>query len=133
MKDEKRPVLVVDDDEAVCQLLVRAFGRHGFDVITARSGSEALAVLEWERPGLIVTELVLPDVSGVELLRRFSGLNGTAPVVVLTAHGTPEQIREALQLGVSEFLGKPFELDRLLSIASGILDADVPRRTVAPA
>ena len=81
----------------------------GIEVTTAGSGSDALAILECERPDLIIMELALHGMDGLEILRRMKKRGDAPPVVILTAYGTAERLREALQLGVREFLGKPFQ------------------------
>ena len=123
-------VLVVDDEEAVCRLLCQALDRVGFDVTTATSGSEALAVLECERPDLIIMELALRGMDGIETLKRMRERGETPPVVVLTAYGTAERLLEALELGVREFLGKPFQLDRLVTIVGEIVSEETARKVL---
>ena len=111
-------ILVVDDREDLCWLLAERLAREGFRVEAARSGREALALVEQEPPDLIILDLRLPGMDGLETLRRIRERGGTAKVVVLTAYGTAQQAREAMALGVREFLGKPFDLDRLLKIVA---------------
>lgn len=114
----------MDDDEAICRLLLRALARDGFEVTTATSGYEALAVLECKRPDVIIMELALRGMDGIETLKRMREGGETPPVVVLSAYGTAEGIREALELGVREFLGKPFELDRLIAIVGEVVSEE---------
>ena len=107
---------MVDDQEDICRLLLRGLALEGFEVAAARSGREALAIVEKEPPDLIVLDLAMPEMDGLETLRGIRERGGNPKVVVLTAYGTAQRLREATALGVSEFLGKPFDLDRLIRV-----------------
>lgn len=107
---------MVDDEEVLCRLFTENLQQAGFQVVGARSGHEALALLEQEPRDLIVLDLDMPEMDGLEILRRLRQQAEAVKVVVLTAHGTAQRVREAMALGVREFLGKPFDLNRLLSI-----------------
>ncbi|MBI4410052.1 MAG: response regulator [Gemmatimonadetes bacterium] len=118
MGEVRGRLLVVEDQRDLRELLATAFSLEGCAVSTAASGEEALALVRREMPDLIVLDLALPGMGGLETLRRIRE-GGRAPrVVILTAHGTPAQVREAMALGVREFIGKPFELDRLLRVVA---------------
>ena len=109
---------MVDDGEDLCRLFTERLGQEGFQVAAARSGREALALLEQEPPDLIVLDLFVPEMDGFEILKRLRERAREVKVVVLTAHGTAQRTREAMVLGVREFLGKPFDLNRLLKIVA---------------
>lgn len=113
-------VLVVDSDRAHCQLLTRSLAQRGFAVSAASSGPEALALVEQGPPDLIILELALPEMDGFETLRRLRERTGEIKVMMLTAGGTPQHLREAKVLGVREFLGKPFDLNRLLRLVTQV-------------
>ncbi|MBI3780398.1 MAG: response regulator, partial [candidate division NC10 bacterium] len=91
---------------------------EGFQVTTARSAREALALLEQEPRDLIVLDLDMPGMDGLESLRRIRERAWEVKVVILTAYGTAQRVREVMGLGVREFIGKPFDLDRLLRIVA---------------
>lgn len=119
MGEVRGRLLVVEDQRDLRELLATAFSLEGYAVSTAASGEEALALVQREVPDLIVLDLALPGMGGIETLRRIRE-GGRAPrVVIVTAHGTPAQMREAMALGVREFIGKPFDLDRLLRVVAG--------------
>lgn len=109
---------MVDDEEDICRLLLRSLALEGFEVAAARSGREALAIVEKEPPDLIVLDLAMPEMDGLETLRGIRARGGNSKVVVLSAYGTAQRAREAISLGVREFLGKPFDLDRLLRLVA---------------
>lgn len=111
-------ILVVDDEEDLCRLFTERLRLEGFQVTTARSAREALALLEQEPRDLIVLDLDMPGMDGLESLRRIRERAWGVKVVVLTAYGTAQRVREVMALGVREFIGKPFDLDRLLRIVA---------------
>lgn len=115
-------ILVVDDEEDLRRLLTESLAREGFQVAAARSGREALVLVEQAPPDLIILDLVMPEMDGIETLRRIRERGVTAKVVVLTAYGTAQQVREAMALDVREFIGKPFDVDRLIRIVAEELE-----------
>ncbi|MBI5379090.1 MAG: response regulator [Nitrospirae bacterium] len=114
----RKRILVVDDEEDICRLLTESLRREGFQVAAARSGREALTLVEQEPPDLIILDLAMPEMDGIETLRRLRERGVTAKVLILTAYGTAQRAREAMALGVREFIGKPFDLDRLIRIVA---------------
>ena len=122
-------ILVAGEEEELCRLFTESLTLQGFKVVAARSGREALALVEQEPPDLIVLDLVMLEMDGLETLRRIRERAGDVKVVILTAYGTAQRAREAMALGVREFLGKPFALDRLLRIVV----EEVEGRTLRPA
>jgi two-component system, cell cycle response regulator DivK len=109
-------VLLVED----APFLRHAFGRllrlHGFDVMEANDGREALACLSKFRPQMIVTDLMMPGMDGVELIERLRADPETAdvPVVAITAEATEQAEHRARRAGVDDFLVKPIDLPTLL-------------------
>ena len=120
-------ILVVDDEEEIRRLLTGLLTLAGFNVAAAGSGREALASVEQEPPDLIILDLGLPGMDGLEILRRIRERGGAAKVVVLTGYGTAQRAREAMALGVRDLLGKPFDLDRLLRIVVEAVEGETLR------
>jgi DNA-binding NtrC family response regulator len=120
MSGPRGAVLLVDDEEKILKRLGRALRDEGHDVVEAGSAREAQKQLA-ERPfDLFVVDNVMPGMTGLELLRDvFASLpDGERPqVVMMTAHGSTQIVREAFKLGVEDFLEKPFEVDELLGLA----------------
>ena len=110
--------MVVDDDEKTCRLISESLRLEGFNVATATNGQDALLLLEREPPDLIILELALPEMDGIETLRHLRERAREVGVVILTAYGTVARAREAKALGVREFLGKPFDIGRLVRIVA---------------
>ena len=105
-------ILVVEDHVDVASLLASALTREGHDVITTHDAEEALAVLAHHRPDALFLDVLLGELSGIDLLRQLRKTDTTLPVVLLT--GVPaSELEETRHLGVLEIIEKPFALKRL--------------------
>ncbi len=111
-----RGILVVEDDEQLQTALTHVLSQHGYDVTVARDGHEGLEQVERETPWLVLTDLSLPGKGGMEFLREVRTQGYHMPVVVMTAYGGVDVAVEALKYGATDFLQKPFPLDRLEKI-----------------
>lgn len=109
-------VLAVDDDPLIRRLVQLNLTRAGFRVTTAGDGVEALAQLETEVPDLVVLDITMPHMDGIELLRRLKANPRTeqVPVVMLTAKAQDQDVFEAERSGASCYLNKPFHPTELL-------------------
>jgi DNA-binding NtrC family response regulator len=113
-------ILLADDEEKILKRLGRALRDEGHDVVEAESAREAQRQLTQRPFDLFVVDNVMPGMTGLELLRDvFSSLpeSDRPQVVMMTAHGSTQIVREAFKLGVEDFLEKPFELDELIGLA----------------
>src|ERR671912_125487 len=115
-------LLIVDDEPGMRQLLSHVFGRAGHSVRAAENGTKALELLRAEPADLIISDVKMPDMSGIELLRAVRGFLPDAGVVMMTAFATVETAREAFKLGADDFIQKPFDVDELKLIAERALD-----------
>ena len=106
-------ILVVDDEIEVASLLAEAVRRQGHEVATAQDAEEALPLLASYQPDAVILDVMLGELSGVDLLRRIRQTDARLPVVVITGHATATQLEEAKHLGVVDILSKPFALVRL--------------------
>jgi DNA-binding response OmpR family regulator len=114
----RRPpaILVVDDEPDVTLYLAGALSSHGYRAITASSGEEALGIIQREQPDLILLDLMMPGMTGWEVLRQLRDSAFAAiPVIVLSARDTPADVAQGIQFGVRSHLGKTAGLERLLS------------------
>jgi two-component system response regulator FlrC len=139
---EERRILVVDDEPGMRAGLAEVLRRAGFQVDLAGAAEEALARLQAGGVDLLVTDLRLPGLSGIDLLRDLRGAGIETPTVVITGHGTIEDAVAAMKLGAIDFLTKPFSPADLLHLATGTLeracggegrprsDATPPRRPI---
>lgn len=109
-------ILVIDDEESARELLKLTLEADGFEVSTAEDGWKGLAVYETFQPEVVLTDIKMPGIDGIEVLRRLKQLNPDVEVIVITGHGEMELAIEALQLEASDFINKPIS-DQALSVA----------------
>ena len=114
MTDVAARILVVEDDAPIVRTLRINLRARGYDVVVATTGSAALAALADEVPDLVVLDLGLPDMDGVEVLRRIRR-RADVPVIVLTARSDADDKVEALDEGADDYVTKPFGMDELLA------------------
>jgi two-component system, NtrC family, response regulator GlrR len=116
-------ILIVDDDPALLRLLEMRLQQEGHQVLQAGSGERALALLEHELPEMMVTDLRMAGMDGLELFDAVHRRHPLLPVLMLTAHGTIPDAVKALQRGLFGFLPKPFEARELMAEVARALDA----------
>ncbi|CAN5494260.1 response regulator transcription factor [soil metagenome] len=114
-------VLVVDDDDAIRAALDRGLVLEGFRVVTVGDGRSALTAIEARRPGAVVLDLGLPDLDGVEVLRRLRGAGDDVPVCILSARTELDDRIAGLQAGADDYLVKPFALGELIARLHALL------------
>jgi DNA-binding NtrC family response regulator len=125
-------VLIVEDRESLRRMLERALAGEGYEVAAAATGGEGVRAAR-ERPfDLVLTDLKLPDLSGLEVLAASRAAQPRVPVVVLTGYGTVAAAVEAMKLGAYDFLEKPVELDDLLRLVEGAIGQPEPATFAAP-
>src|SRR5919199_3710853 len=116
-------LLIVDDEPGMRQLLTHVFGRGaGHAVRAAENGAKALELLRQEPADLIISDVKMPDMNGIELLRRVREFSPDVSVVLMTAFATVETAREAFKLGADDFIQKPFDVDELKLIVEKALE-----------
>jgi GAF domain-containing protein len=108
-------LLIVDDREGYRDHLRQFFSEEGYQVVTAASGKEALAVLERDWPDVVITDIVMPRGDGFFLLEHIGDKGLQCPVIVITAYGSQESAVRALRLGAYDYVTKPFDLDVMLA------------------
>jgi two-component system KDP operon response regulator KdpE len=112
-------LLVIDDERAILRAVTTGLRARGYEVVTAQTGEEGLSRAALDAPDVIVLDLGLPDLDGVEVCRRIRQWTET-PIVVLSAHGTEDRKVQALDEGADDFITKPFgmaELEARLRVA----------------
>jgi two-component system KDP operon response regulator KdpE len=107
-------VLVVDDEPPIRKLLRLGLSTQGYDILDAPSGKVALELMA-ERPDLVILDLGLPDIEGLELLRQIRQKNEGVPIVVLSSRGEEAAKVQALDLGADDYVTKPFGMEELLA------------------
>ena len=119
---EVRPrVLVVEDDRAVRESLRRSLQFNGYDVELANDGAEALAGIAQLRPDVIVMDVMMPRLDGIETTRALRSVGNSVPILVLTARDAVGDRVEGLDAGADDYLTKPFALDELLARLRALL------------
>jgi CheY-like chemotaxis protein len=106
-------VLVVDDELEVRQVLREFLSNRGYDVTTASGGAEAVAIVETIKPDLILLDVAMPDMDGVETLKRIVAIEPTLAVIMVTANSDIGTTSKLLALGAVDYVPKPFDLDYL--------------------
>lgn len=109
------PVLFVDDEAAMRHAVTQWLVLAGFEVVVQETASAALGTLTKDFSGILVTDLRMDGLSGIELLRLSRKLDPELPVIVITGHGDAETAVEVMQLGAFAFIEKPFEPEFLLA------------------
>ena len=126
-------VLVVDDEQSLRKILAATLQREGYEVQVASDGEEALAALDRDGADVVVTDLVMPKMDGLSLLRKVVASHPDVPVIVVTAHGRVDSAVEAMKAGAFDFVTKPFEHSDLKAIiAKAARQSDLNARNVVP-
>ena len=112
--NERPRILVVDDEAQLTRVLRTSLVTHGYDVRVADDGDLALTIFREWNPGLIVTDLAMPNLGGLELCRQVRALSDV-PIIVLSVRGEEKTKVEALDAGADDYVTKPFGMDELLA------------------
>jgi len=107
-------ILVVDDQRAICYSLKRFLQSEGYIVYTAASGTDALMLLNDMKPDLVIMDVRMPEMDGLEVLRRIKAVDAKIQVIMMTAFSTTEKAIWAMKLGAYDYIPKPFNNDELL-------------------
>ena len=100
-------ILIVEDDPDIVDLLQYTLEREGYPVLVAQNGEKGLAEAQRRRPGLILLDLMLPEVDGLTVLRRLRASGDSVPVIVLSAKGQESERVVGLELGADDYVSKP--------------------------
>jgi DNA-binding response OmpR family regulator len=116
-----RRILVVDDEQHILDVVVYILEEHGFEVVTAMDGDRALAMFRDERPDLVVLDLMLPGIPGLDLFREMRTVHPSVPVIMLTSRGDELDRVLGLELGADDYVTKPFSARELAARAKAVL------------
>ena len=125
MKDK---ILIIDDDEDVRQLLAESLGASGYSVTSADSGERAIAAVRESPIDLVVLDLVLPRVDGLEVLKEITTLRPETAVIMITGHASVETAIKAMKMGAVDYVVKPFRLEEVELIVERALERSRLRR-----
>ncbi len=112
--DESKKILVVDDEAQIIRVMRRILSAHNYDIRTAGDGKSALEVFHDWQPDLVVTDLQMPNMSGLELCRKLGEISDV-PIIVLSVRDEEKTIVEALDAGADDYITKPFSTNELLA------------------
>ncbi|NTW67937.1 MAG: sigma-54-dependent Fis family transcriptional regulator, partial [Nitrospirae bacterium] len=116
-------ILIVDDEESIRQSLAGILRDEGYEVASAASGREALELLTEAQPALALLDIAMPDMDGIETLRRFKETRPEMQVIMITGHGTIDTAVQTTKMGAYDFLQKPLSLERVsLAVKHGLED-----------
>jgi len=118
----KKTILIVDDEESICQSLGGILNDEGYEVVTACSGEDALQILKEEPPHLIMLDIWLPGMDGIETLKAIKDDYPQSQVVMMSGHGTIETAVKATKLGAFDFIEKPLSLEKVILTVNHALD-----------
>ncbi len=113
-------ILAIDDEPAILRLLKLELEDQGFTVVTAQNGEDALAVAQTNRPDLVLLDVLMPDISGLEVMRRLRE-QSDAPIVMVTAKDTDKDKVVGLDMGADDYVTKPFNPDELAARIRAVL------------
>ena len=128
MAERRLKILVVDDEPAVREVLEMRLQEWGFDVVLAETGEAARGAAASERPDLVISDVVMPELTGLELLEVLKAGDPARPVILATAYGTIDEAVEAMKRGARDFLTKPLDYDKLRAILGAVEEEIAARR-----
>jgi len=115
-------ILVIDDEERMCWALERALSHEGYQVSTATRGLQGIEMALETEPSTVILDLKIPDIDGIEVLRKLKSTYPNIPVIMITAHGSIETAIEAMKIGATDYITKPFAEEELLARIQAILN-----------
>ena len=128
MSGELCDLLIVDDQAGVRRLLYEALCDEGYRVDTASSGPEAIRKISAKNPSLVLLDIKMPVMNGLETLEELRKLSPELPVVMMTAYGELDIVIEAKKRGVQHYINKPFDLNEVRYLVKGLLLEDADER-----
>lgn len=117
---EKIKILVVDDEVSIVRLISKVFTEQGYNVLTATSGEEALKITSGQEIDLVFIDLCMPGINGIEAIRQIRKNNAKTKFVIITAFGDMASVKEATELGVFDYITKPFDLEYIRHLVTHI-------------
>ena len=114
-------ILLVDDEPGLLLFIARLIKANGHDALTATDGVEALKIVKETEVDLVLTDLRMPRMDGMTLLREIKALKPTMPVILLTAYASAETELESKEIGAYEYRSKPFNVDKILDTINNAL------------
>ena len=118
----KELILIIDDEVGMRKYLQRLFVDNGYRVVSASNGEQGLEELARSAPDLVLVDLKMPKVDGIEFLKEAKKKSSTLPIIIMTAYGSMESAIEAMKLGAYDYINKPFDMDEILLAVNKALE-----------
>ena len=115
-------VLIVDDEPSILQSLGGLLSDEGFEIITASNGYEALKIIDKESPDLVLLDIWMPGIDGIETLKEIKKNNPYIQVIIITGHGNIETAVKATKLGAFDLIEKPLSIDKVIVSINNALE-----------
>lgn len=115
-------LLIVEDEDTLCHSLQRVFAREGYEVDIADSAESAIELLARNSYDLVITDIILPGISGIELIKRYRGKNPSQKMIIMTAYASLETAMEAIKVGACDFIVKPVVHDEMKQVVRKALE-----------
>jgi DNA-binding NtrC family response regulator len=122
-------ILIVDDEESVRYSFTKLLRAPEYQVLGAKDGNEGIAKVEQEKPDLVIMDIQMPELSGLQALERMKAVAPKMPVLMITAHGTSDRVIAAMKLGAYDYIEKPFDIPRMKALIDEALEAGRLMRT----
>ena len=129
MSKKKVKILVIDDDPKVSWLLNEGLGSK-FDFVSARDGSEGIQMVSTEQPDLILLDIKMPGMNGIEVLEKLNRADARPDVIMISGHGDTKYVVDSVKLGAAEFINKPFDVEEVAIHINGVIERSRLRREV---
>jgi len=121
--NRKPTILIVDDEKNILELFHRILKKNEYTVLTANNGKEALELADKERPDLVILDLKLTGINGIEVLRRIKQIDENIEVIAMTGFGTIKTVKAAMRLGAQDYITKPFDINYVSSLIKEALSS----------
>lgn len=123
-------ILVIDDQKHMCTLISQILEKAGHTVYGANSGNAGLKILRRHFPGVVILDLNMPDMNGIEVLKRIKALDNKIPVIIITAYGEVRSAVEAIKLGAYDYLNKPFVNEDIVLTVNRAIEENMMRQEI---
>jgi len=117
----KKRLLIVDDEEDLCTILTKSLSTSGYDIATAPDGEKAIATINSKTFDVVLLDILMPKVSGIEVLKYINQHAPQTKVIILTGHASLKNAMEAKENGAKDFISKPYKLDDIQSTIERVL------------
>ena len=130
MTNPRPLLLIVDDEQGILDVVSRFAERAGFDVLTCAGGRAAIALIQTRRPDLVMVDLRMPEIGGLDILRAIRDVDAHCQAVLMTGYASVDTAVEAVKLGAMDYLSKPLDFGRLDQLLAGVREEIDRRRSV---